>query len=288
MTSGLWPDIRAALNGDFWVPAGTLITANGTAVPNGDGPGFPADIARALMVVADGMWVWRWIDYPAATFPMRPSIEVLKQQLRQVIRDTAGPKVLSGYSQSAIGVGEVWREDILPEDGQLHDELDNIKAVILYGDPLRSPGMARGNVLAGQPIPKKLDGFVTGGIAGPNCLTPAETTKVVLSFANDGDLFASAPVGATPWVKETEVGHNETLIFEAVMEFDGHDLFSFASEVAQILTMPLTQALPLIQAIWNGLTFLGKGMNAPHWTYNVDAAVGHMVTLGNEIREAQR
>lgn len=288
MTSGLWPDIRASLNGDFWVPAGTLITANGTAVPNGDGPGFPADIARALMVVADGMWVWRWIDYPAATFPMRPSIEILKQQLRQVIRDTAGPKVLSGYSQSAIGVGEVWREDILPEGGQLHDELDNIKAVILYGDPLRSPGMARGNVLAGQPIPKKLDGFVTGGIAGPNCLTPAETTKVVLSFANDGDLFASAPVGATPWVKETEVGHNETLIFEAVMEFDGHDIFSFATEVAQILTMPLTQALPLIQAIWNGLTFLGKGMNAPHWTYNVDAAVGHMITLGNKIREEQR
>jgi hypothetical protein len=38
-------------------------------------------------------------------------------------------------------------------------------------------------------------------------------------------------------------------------------------------------ALPLVQAIINGLTFAGQGTIAPHRTYNVDPAVRYLVGL---------
>lgn len=289
----LWPEIRAALNGEFYVPAGTVITANGTGVPDGTGPGFGADLARALEQVADGMWVWSWLSYPAAVFPMRPSIENLQAQLRERVRATPGKQVWSAYSQSAIPFAYVWRDDVLNPDGELHDRLDDIEAIVLYGDPTRTPGIAYGNELAGQPVPGKLNGKTTGGIAGPNCLKPEELLhpvtgrKIVLSVANAGDLYASAPVGDTPWIKETEVGHDETLIFEAVMDFNGGDVVAFAKEIAQIVTMPLTQVVPLVQAIINGLTFLAKGTSAPHWTYSIDGAVRFLVELGYKIRAGE-
>lgn len=292
MTSGLWPSIRASLDGEFWTPAGTLITANGTGVPDGAGPGFGADLARELMQRADGLFVWRWVNYPAAVFPMRPSIEILKANLRAMIRATPGLIVLSAYSQSAIAFAQVWRDDILNEDGELHDRLDDIVAVILYGDPTRTPGIAYGNELGGAPAPGKLNGKTTGGIAGPNCLRPEECLhpktkrRIVLSVANSGDLYAAAPVGDTPWVKETEVGHNETLIFEAVMDFNGGDIVALATELFEIVTMPWTQLLPLVQAIWNGLTFLVQGTNAPHWTYDIGPAAAYLVRLGSELRAA--
>lgn len=289
MTSGLWPAIRASLNGEFWVPAGTIITANGTGVPDGTGPGFGADLARGLMQAADGMWIWKWVDYPAATFPMRPSIEVLKANLRAMVRATPGKQVWSAYSQSAIAFAQVWRDDVL--NGELHDRLDDIEAIILYGDPTRTPGIAYGNELAGQPAPGKLNGHTTGGIAGPGCLKPEECLhpktgrKIILSVANAGDLYASAPVGDTPWVKETAVGHDETLIFEAVMDFNGGDILAFAKTLVSIVAMPLTQIIPLVQAIINGLTFLAQGTNAPHWQYDVAPAVDYMVRRGNELRK---
>ncbi|AEK08110.1 lysin B [Mycobacterium phage Yeet] len=287
----LWPEIRAMLNGEFYVPAGTIITANGTGVPDGAGPGFGADLARELERVAEGLFVWKWINYPAAVFPMRPSINALHLALKEMIRATPGNLVLSAYSQSAVAFAYVWRDDILNPDGELHDRLDDIVAVILYGNPVRAPGIAYGNELGGQSAPGKLNGHVTGGIAGPDCLRPEECVhpvtgrRIVLDFANAGDLYAAAPVGAEPWVKETEVGHNETLIYEAVMDFNGRDIMAFAKEIAQILTMPLSQVIPLVQAIINGLTFLAQGPRAPHWTYSIAPAVDYLIRCGNELRK---
>jgi hypothetical protein len=87
-------------------------------------------------------------------------------------------------------------------------------------------------------------------------------------------------------VKETKVGHNETLIFEAVMEFDGHDILALAKDIAEVITEPLSTVIPLVQAIWNGLVFVGQGTNAPHWTYSIDGAVRYMIDLGTKLRAA--
>ncbi len=59
MTSGLWPAVRAALDGVYWVPAGTLYTVNGTGSPDPfqtQFPNFPGMLAAALMEQADGLW----------------------------------------------------------------------------------------------------------------------------------------------------------------------------------------------------------------------------------------
>ena len=279
----LWPAIRAAKDGVFHADH-LLITVNGTAVPDPFGPGFAADLGRELDRVAEGLYYWQPIGYPAATFPMRPSIEAGRQAVNLQIDNNPHRKIaMSGYSQGALVVNGVWRDDILNPDGRLHHRLGDVLAIINYGDPMRCPGVANGNKYAGQPMPKKLSGHTTGGIAGPGCLTKAETPDFLLSFANDGDLYAAAPVGDNPWEQETEVGHNETMIYEAVMDFDGEDIMALMKEFVEILSMPLTQVIPLVQAIWNGLTFLGQGPRAPHWTYDIRPGVRYLIERAIEV-----
>lgn len=281
-----WPEIRAAKNGVHWKPAATLITVNGTGVPDPFGPGYPADLGRALTSIDEGMYDWQPIWYPAMVYPMRDSVEEGRQEVvRQIKRRAPGTKlVLCGYSQGALAVNAVWRHDLLAPSGQLHSRLDDVAAIITYGDPQRCPGIARGNTFAGQPVPKKLNGYVTGGIAGPDCLRPEETPEHYLSFANYGDLYAAAPVGAEPWKHQTQVGYNQTLIYEAVMDFTGEDLVDLAREIAEVILMPYLNLVPLVQAIWNGLTFAVQGPRAPHWTYDIAPAIKYLLTLAEKLR----
>lgn len=204
--------------------------------------------------------------------------------LDRILRTPVGvPKVLSGYSQGANVVNLVWRDEILDPQGRAHAHLDDIKAIILWGDPMRAPGIARGNELAGLPIPGTEDGFATGGIAGPDNLTPDQTPDFLYSRANPGDLYAACPVGTDPWHHETEVGYDERLVYEAVMEFDGHDLYGFAKEILEVVTMPWRNLWPLVQAIWNGLVFAGSA-GGPHGSYEIDWAVRHLIALGTDLR----
>lgn len=281
-----WPEIRAALDGVHWRPAATLITVNGTGVPDPFGPGYPADLARALIGYDEGLYEWQPVGYPAAVYPMRPSLMAGREEIvRQIMRRPRGTKlVLCGYSQGALAVNATWTDDLLNPKGRVHDRLHDVAAIITYGDPQRCPGIARGNTYAGQPVPKKLNRHVTGGIAGPGCLTEKQTPEFFLSFANDGDLYAAAPVGSDPWKKETQVGHNQTLIYEAVLDFDGEDILGLAQEIAEIVLMPMANVIPLVQAIWNGLNFFGQGLNAPHWRYSIDPAVRYLIDLATQLR----
>lgn len=286
MSTPLWPEIRAAKEGVFCVPVGTLFTVNGTNVPDPFGPGFSGDVARALIDVADGMWVWQPIGYPAATFPMGPSVSAGCRELRTQIGRYTGKIALSGYSQGAMVVDTVWRDDILDAAGELHHRLEDVVAIVNFGDPMRCPGIANGNKFAGRPLPAKLDRFTTGGIAGPGDLTAEQTPDFLLSFANDGDLYACAPTGDDPWHHETEVGHNERIIFDLVQKATPLTLLAIAEEAAELLLKPMSEVLPLVQAIFNGLTFAGKGMQAPHWTYDIGPAVQYLIQRGNELRAA--
>lgn len=265
-------------------PVATLITVNGTGIPDPFGPGFPADLGRAMERTAPGMYYWQPIGYPAAVYPMRPSVIAGAEEVITQIERHPGRFVLCGYSQGALVTNMVWRDEILNPDGRLHHRKDEVLAIITYGDPQRCPGLARGNTYARQPVPKKLNGQVTGGIAGPDCLTAEQTPENFLSFANNGDLYAAAPVGDDPWNNPSEVGHNQTLIYEAVMEFDGTDFIGLATEITSVLTLPAVNALPMVQAIWNGLTFFGQGTRAPHWTYDIAPAVRYLTEVGKAIR----
>ena len=270
---------------------------------------MPGDIGRALTDpwliargecygVPHGMnYYWQGAQYPVALFPMRPSIlagvdEVVRIMLEQ---HPSGEFVLCGYSQGAVVVCMVWRYEILDPNGRLHHRLKDCLGVITYGNPMRAPGVAYGNLLAGKKIPGKLNGIVTGGVSGPANLKPSECVfpqghpmagkPAVIDFANEGDLYTHSPCGATPWDKETEVGHNQTMVYELVLDFTGGDVMAFLKEIIEIVTMPMTQLLPLFLAIWGGLKFLGSG-TVPHGAYDPGPAIRYLDDLGKRKRVA--
>ena len=286
MTDPAWRGIYAEVMGVDLPPRHTLITGNGTGVPDGFGPGFSADVGRG---VDDNIWYWQPCGYPAAVTPMGPSVaagvtEVLRQIDLHPRNDLyTGKFVLSGYSQGAIVTGHVWRDHLL--SGDHNNRLSDCLAVVNFGDPLRCPGIANGNTMAGMPMPKQLDGQTVGGIAGPDDLTAAQTPGNFLSFALDGDLYASAPVGDNPWTAEAAAGADETLIYNLIQSFSFSTILGFAEYAIQFLNKPLAQVIPLIEAIINGLTFAAAGPNAPHWQYQAAAAaaVGYLNQLGAAV-----
>lgn len=250
-----------------------LFTVGGTFEAGPADPNqFPVQVAQRLaptgwQIVADkldGLATvppvrWFPINYPAALYPMAWSVQAGRETLVGAIRSAPGPIVLCGYSQGAIVTGVVWAQDILAPGGVLHNRLGDVLAVFNFGDPLRCPGIANGNLLAGIPLPIDLDGVVTGGIAGPADLTPAQTPALFYSFALDGDLYASAPVGPDPWTAEAPVGRVETSIYDVVQQATAIDVAAIAAD----LLCPVA----LVEAIINGLTFAAAGANAPHFRY---------------------
>lgn len=275
------------LSGTSWQPVGTLFTVDGTMYPGAPGTpapyaGFASDIAWGLMTVADGLWNWTPIAYPAAVFPMQNSVNAGRANLVAAIQQTpiGWPIVLSGYSQGAMAVDQCWVGDFLNPAGVLHNRLSDVKAVFNYGDPQRAPGVARGNELAGIPLPPPVDGQVTGGIAGPLCLTADQTPDFFFSTALPGDLYADAPVGANPWSAEAKVGTIETSIFNVIQQATFLDVLS----IAKALFVPIAT----VEAIINGLVFFTAGTNAPHWQYGpyVGAAVSWMVNEGLSLLSA--
>ena len=256
-----------------------LLTVNGTGVPDPAGPGFSSDLGRALGLVnpwevvankLDGLMTpesavkWVGVPYPAATVPMMPSVEAGRAELvRQIQMLPMGtPIFLSGYSQGAICTARAWALDCLPTNGVLHNRLNDIRGIIQFGDPVRCPGIANGNLVAGLPLPKNLDGCVTGGIAGPADLTPAQTPDFYLSCALDNDLYAAAPVapvGGLVWTAESRVGDVETGIYNIIMQPTFRDLVAIAKD----FFMPIAT----VEGAYNALTFFAAGTQAPHWQY---------------------
>lgn len=247
-----------------------LITVNGMGAPDpyAEGLTFAGDLGRAVSdpwndILAQfrgpqvaNKFFWCPIGYSALPFPMGPSVRegientvnsVLTRE-REGINVRGNPLSLTGYSEGALVINTVWRDEIIKPTGRLHHRLGDVEergAVILFGDPMRCPGMARGNQYAGFDIPGKVNGVTSGGIAGPNDLKPEETPEFVLSCSNLGDLYAAAPVGDNPWVQETPIGHDETLIFNLVQDFDGKNLMAFVTEMAKILGVVLTGGLTI-------------------------------------------
>jgi hypothetical protein len=251
----------------------SLFTVGGTDEAGPTDPNqFPVQVAERLIpsgwqIVADQLdglathSLVRWfpINYPAALYPMAPSVQSGRQNLVAAIRSASGPFVLCGYSQGAIVTDVVWSQDILANTGVIHDRLADVAAIFNFGDPLRCPGIANGNLLAGIPLPKKLDGVVTGGIAGPADLRPEQTPDFLYSFALDGDLYACAPVGKNPWTNEAPAGFVETSIYNIVQQATFIDVVAIAEDLA----VPVG----VVEAIINGLTFAAAGANAPHYRY---------------------
>lgn len=257
----------------------SLITVHGTAVSWQDGP--PAELARA---VGDEQFNWLPCQYPAETFNMLTSRRAGEAEVRRRIATTPGPFMLAGYSQGALVVDVAAARDVLDPAGELHHRLPDLAGVITWGDPMRTPGVARGNLIAGQPLPRELDGQITGGIAGPDCLTPQQTDALnLVSFANDGDLYCTSPTSLDPWHHMPEVAHIEKLIYDVIQEVTVADVWAIAEEILKVIFCPFVYLIPMIQAIWNAGMFFIQGMAAPHYHYPIDGAVTFLRQRAAEV-----
>lgn len=293
-----WLKLQGLITGLVPPPRHVAISVNGTGSPGPFDWGFAGELGSELN---DEEWFWQPAAYPAATVNMGASVTVgVDEVVRLALLYFAGAPILTGgfatgklalfgYSQGAMVVDKVWRDEVLNPAGRLAHRKDDIIAIVNFGDPMRCPGVANGNVRAGFPIPQPLDGSVTGGIAGPDDLTPEQTPAFLMSCDNDGDLYGSAPVGATPWVKQTGVGHDETLVFLLIQESDAANLFALAQEAIAALTEAVTQpaqtigdslgallgqgvaveshVVALVQALYNGGMFFIVTGGGPHGDY---------------------
>ena len=312
-----WQAVQCALDGVALPPRHVAISVNGTGVPDPFGPGFAGEVGSQL---DDELFYWHPAGYPAATVQMGDSVIA---GINEVVRIASlytpsalwtGKLVLTGYSQGAMVVDRVWRDEILNPSGRLANRVNDVIAIVNFGDPMRTPGISRGNEHAGIAVPGRLDGFTTGGIAGPGCLTAAQTPPFLLSCNNPGDLYGTAPVGDSPWTTETGVGHDETLIFNLVQDFNGTNLVALAQEALAILGFDasalgvagietslsvllghggLSLGIPaggvtepahviaLVQAIYNGGMFV-VAQQGPHLDYEkyIPAAVDFVTRAG--------
>lgn len=256
------------------MPRPIFVSVNGTGAPDpyAEGLTFPGDLGRFVSDPWNDIYAefigpqvankfdWRPVGYPAAVFPMGPSYREGVNNTVGVIQNSSakGTKIVfSGYSQGALVTSTVWRDEFLKPSGRLHERLGDVVGIVNFGDPMRAPGLCNGNLRAGFPVPGTLNGYTTGGIAGPNDLKPEETPDFLLSCNNPGDLYGTAPVGDTPWLKETGVGHDETMIYNLVQDFDGKNLLAFVTEIGKILGVTFAGGLDLMSLITTAASAIG-------------------------------
>jgi hypothetical protein len=295
-----------------------ILTVNGTGDPD---PASTAGFSGLLGAIVGGInpwevvanqisglsnpvppWLWQGIGYPAALMQMQTSVNNARAQLQAALGAAptnwyggpvyqgpifdSGPFAFSGYSQGAIATGQCFQKDILPVGGILHHRLPDCLSVINFGDPLRSPGVANGNVYQGIPVPPILDGAATGGIAGPLDLTATQTNTpnrlgdpTVMSFALPGDLYAAAPVGTNPQTAEAQAGLVGTSIYNVILNATFIDVITVAGD----LFVPVG----LVEEIINGIGFLAAGTSAPHWQYwnagCVASAAQYLISIAQQL-----
>lgn len=291
-----------------------LVSVNGTGSPGPLDWGFDSEIGfnvtNPWFNINTQLWGpyaqiidWGPVGYPAATLQMGASTQTGVVNGMAMVNNPAYADhniILTGYSQGAMVTDFMWRDHLM---GTRRG--DDVIGIVNFGDPMRAPGICNGNVHAGFPVPKPLDGFTTGGIAGPGDLTRAQTPDFLMSCNNDADLYGSAPVGDNPWTAESAVGHDETMMFNLIQNFldlgnlealiveamgdfgmalSGLDLMSLIGIVTGVIggviggSTSLSQIIPstgvsapshvvaLVLALLNGGMFVASGMG-PHGDY---------------------
>ena len=237
-----------------------LLCAQGTGVPMDFGP--PADIGRA---VAD-QWFFQPVgNWPAAAFPMNPSVQQGRAEVNRLIDASPGPFGLCGYSQGAIVMAEVWEYDIKPVDGRLHHRINDVLKMVLIGNPMRERGNGIGTPGGEAPSPE------SKGIADRLMVN---TPDFCLNLAHKGDLYTDT-LG--------EWGENATAIFQIVMGtriFSGPD--SLLSQVFEVLGVRkdasrLVEIMGIFRAIMNAGLFFAH-LTAPHTSYHVGPAIDFLRT----------
>lgn len=240
-----------------------LFTVCGTGVPWWVGP--DADTARAV----EDKYRWQPIGYPATAVPMGPSIEAGKAELRtQITRFRAQVQkygcALSGYSQGAIVVSEVWENDIKSATGSLSWVKPFVKKAVTWGNPMREKGKVYPDAGA-PPSPSDHQG-VTGTLM-------KDTPDWWRNYAHVGDLYADVP--------DDESGENRTAIWQIIR--DGDALKGPDSLLRQVLELggivhdgpAISEVTGMFKAMIDAMVFFGKG-TGPHVNYSIAEAIAYL------------
>lgn len=236
-----------------------LFTVHGTGMADPTGPGLPADTARAVL----DKYRWQPIgNYPAATFPMWPSIQQgvneLIFQLEQKLTGNNDEFALAGYSQGAVVVGLVLKHHIMNPAGKLHKFLHRLRKVVFWGNPMRQKGIAHFD-------------YWIHDVAGPNSygimedrLEGLDTASFeVRDYAHAGDMYASV----------TDADRDEYKIMIQKIVFRATDFFSgensVVAQLREFTARPLQEGIAAAMAAIDAIKFF---TNTAHG-YNIGPAI---------------
>lgn len=233
-----------------------LFTVHGTGQPDPLGPGLPADTARAVL----DKYTWQPCgNYPAAAFPMWPSITAGVSELVSLIAARPGKFALAGYSQGACVVSTVLKHFIMDPSGALRHRLGDVTKVVCWGNPQRQKGFAHFDEWI-WPIAKP----DTGGIMAWDRLEGLESAPFQMrDFAHAGDMYASNDDSDKDEYKRAIC----KIVMNATDIFDGPD--SLVSQLKEFSERPVQEGLAMASAIIDA----GKFFTGTAHGYNIGPAI---------------
>ena len=265
-----------------------LLTIHGTGVPMDFGP--PADVARAVGRYYD----WQPVGYPAAVFPMRPSVDAGVVEGLRLLDEVKPPDqewALEGYSQGAVVAVKIYQH--LKATNSRH--LKTLKAAVTWGNPCREQGVAHGNRRYGWPMPDPN----SSGIAHAS-ERMVNTPDWWLDFVNVGDIYTDTPRG-----RHADIGEDMTMVYQIVMDplpglglgwappgpnpypttpaDKGED--TAIEQVTELMDSPLREFPAAVGAILNGLGFI-TGPGGPtyvHLAYDTAPAIDYLTTVAEKV-----
>jgi Cutinase len=267
-----WAEVLANRRGVIYKPT-VLYSVCGTGV--GWNVGYPYDLCEAL--VAAGLpFIHQPVNYPAATFPMQPSINAGVAELSRLMTSAwLGEWYLPdldaipvGYSQGAIVTSDVldlWRA------GKLGGFKGEIVAGVTWGNPRREAG----HTIA---FPGAMDPGGSG-IVTPNLIdTPswwwdfADGKAMANSPGND--LYTTCGVGETAQAKADQHAVWEIIATETIV--GGGSLTDEIWTIAKSLGLNFTADIGGIEAALGALDFFVTEGITPHTSYQfVQPVPGH-------------
>ncbi|AXC35118.1 lysin B [Mycobacterium phage Phranny] len=233
-----------------------LFTVHGTGQPDPLGPGLPADTARAVL----DKYTWQPIgNYPARAFPMWPSIQDGRKELRTQIASKPGEINMAGYSQGACVVGQVLKHDIMDPKGSLHHRLSDVRKVVFWGNPMRQQGIQHDDQWIHEIAPADTHGILTFDLLEGLDKAPFE----VRDYAHKGDMYACNTDDDAAEYKRAIA----RIVMRATDWFGGKD--SLFEQIKELGQRPVTEGIAVAMAIIQALQFATSTAHG----YNIGPAI---------------
>jgi len=227
--------------------------------------GPAAETARLLE--QGGVCRWQPVGYDNIALPFRNDTGI--RELIRLLSDRnllppGTPWGLCCFSQGAIVGSEVMLREVFAPSGRLHWRAKDWKATLAFGNPYREK-----NVVAEWiPDPPRPE---TEGISPTRIKNTPSRWKEV---ARRGDLYTEVPSGAA----STE--HKRAIYLAVMNRWSGHP-DSLLTQVMEIVQRPIPEMIAVIQAVTNGVMFLGN--MSSHGGYDLKPGIEWM---GRQLRSA--